>query len=212
MACPCCCPCRSNDQMPCGYEWPTIEVTINYGKPVDWTPPGWPFNFKSGAVQYAQQSASFSFSPVPSTWYQEKFCGWIDIKSNASSSVDLTIFYMPGPLFFCPQDNTRVMLGRTTDGFGAIGVGAGSGQNGVTGESKSEWLSFCNNSAVWSECSISGFDFQDWRWECNKWIIGSFSRSRKFTRPSYSGSFRGFDYTVPETSYVESFSATVPAQ
>jgi len=208
MACPCCCPCRSNDQMPCGYEWPTIQMEYRYGKSEPWTPPGWPFSENLGASIFVQASVSVSFSPVPSRWYQNNFCGWIDASQGGGANVTRKVFYMPGPLFGCPEDNSRVML-VVADG-GSIAIGDGVRVNAVSGQSKSQWLEYCLGG--YTNCSLSGFDFEDWRWACDKFIIGSFVRSRRYTQPGRSDSYRGFNFTVPESSFVESVTVTVPNQ
>jgi hypothetical protein len=198
--------------MPCGYEWPTIQVEFQYGKSEPWNPPGWPFKENLGHPLLTQKSASVSFSPVPSRWYQDNFCGWIDVQQGVSAEVAMKYFYMPGPLFLCPQDNPRVLGVRAENGS-SVFVGMGSGLSGVSGQSKADWLSYCQGQGgSYTDCSLTGFDFQDWRWECDKFVIGSFTRSRKFTLPGRDESYRGFNYTIPSSSFIDSITVTVPNQ
>jgi hypothetical protein len=183
-------------------------MEYRYGKSEPWNPPDWPFSEKLDWPIFVQKSASVSFSPAPSRWYQNNFCGWIDASQGASPNVIRQVFYMPGPLYSCAGDSPRAML-VVADGR-SVAIGDGVRVNAVSGASKSQWLEFCLGG--FTDCSLSGFDFEDWRWACDKFIIGSFVRSRRYTQPGRSDSYRGFNFTVPESSFVESVTVTVPNQ
>ena len=171
MVCPCCCPCRSNSQMPCGYTFPTITASYQY---VDYeTDP------VSLELVLKQGSATATYTPRPSNWYNGNFCGWEDITSGGGLQ---KVFYFPGPLFGCPGDSSHLMFFRPRPGFtvgrfGGSSLSIGFGLGNPSGR-KSSWR---DEPGLYSETRLDGFDFEDWYWSCDELIVGSFSRSRKVT-------------------------------
>jgi hypothetical protein len=181
MVCPCCCPCKSNDQMPCGYEFPSFTVSYKYGA------------YSRDTGQLVQKEGQQTFSPKPSRWLNGvTFCGWDDIGTVQNSDGTQSVakaFTFPGPFTNCGGGNELLLWNpflsdsttQTTGTSLSLNIGRGL-PGGVVGTSKSQWLS--NDSTV-SQQSVSGFDFEDWYWDCNKLVLGSFSRSRVVTLPQF---------------------------
>jgi len=166
MACPCCCPCKSNEQMPCGYTFPTINASFQY------------IDYATDPPQ--QRSASTSYTPQPSNWYNGTFCGWADITTGQVNMGLPKAFYFPGPLFRCPGDSRELLFFRPSpsENIGSLSsltIGYGLGSPSGT---KSGWMESRTGE---SQKSLSGFDFEDWYWVCDELILGSFSRSKIVT-------------------------------
>jgi hypothetical protein len=62
-------------------------------------------------------------------------------------------------------------------------------------------------SAGWTQ--LSGFDLNDWYWSCNKWVIGSFSRSQPLVIADFSFNYNGATYTIPGLTTTASIAVAV---
>jgi len=202
MACPCCCPCKSNDQMPCGYTWPTLNITIRVAKGERYRPPGLPNSFLDRDLPYKFSASSYSKSVTPLAVYNPdgSFFTWFATSDpDFTTSEGRTIFEIENPL-----TGAIGLFSRRTVGFVPpstdVTRGVGGGSGAFAGP-----LTIANSG--WTE--FTGFDFDDWYWLCDKWVIGSFTRSQPLVIPETQIFHQGVLYPVPGLTMTGSISVTV---